>query len=145
MELTKRPATEKDKKFIYSLNRAAYQDVVTRQFGEWNEDWQRDYFEKKWERANYQIIMKDGFAIGVIWVTGKNDHIALNEIQLLPEFQDKGIGSTLMLRELENAREKNLPIRLRMLKENRARSLYERLGFILYDETDVHFFLEKTV
>jgi len=57
MEITKRPAKESDKDFIYRLNRIAYEDVVTKQFGQWDDEWQRNYFGKKWERANYQIIM----------------------------------------------------------------------------------------
>lgn len=144
MEFTAKIATEEDKEFLYALNRSVYKEVVIQQFGVWDEEWQRRYFEKKWPQAHYQIIEQAGRRIGAIWVTHQNDHIFLNEIQLLPEFQGQGIGSTLIKQELKRARALNLPMRLRVLKANRARKLYERLGFVVYDETETHFLMENT-
>jgi ribosomal protein S18 acetylase RimI-like enzyme len=143
IEFTTEPATEEDKEFLHVLHRLAYKKVVIQQFGAWDEEWQRQYFEKKWPQAHYQIIEQAGRRIGV-WVTHQKDHIFLNEIQLLPDFQGQGIGSTLIKQELEQARALNLPMRLRVLKANRARKLYERLGFVVYDETETHFLMENT-
>jgi ribosomal protein S18 acetylase RimI-like enzyme len=143
MEFTTRIAGEEDKEFLYALNRAAYQDVVTRQFGTWDESWQRQYFEEKWTRAKYRIIEHDGQPIGAIWVTDSTGHRFVNEIQLLPEFQGQGIGSTLIREEMERSRDVHLPLRLQVLRQNpRARQLYTRLGFVVCGETATHLVME---
>lgn len=145
MELKTRNAREEDREFIYTLTRTVYKELVEKQFGKWDEEWQRQCFEEKWQCANYQIIEKEGTRIGTMRVTHQDDHAFLNEIQLLPDFQGRGIGSKLIRRELERAHKHNIPLRLRVLKENRARSLYERLGFVVYGETDTHFLMESAV
>ena len=40
--------TADDKEFLSVLNHAAYEDVVRRRFGQWDEAWQRRHFEVKW-------------------------------------------------------------------------------------------------
>jgi len=63
-------------------------------------------------------------------------------IQLLPEFQGRGIGSDLILRELAHAKALGKPLRLQVLRANdRARALYERLGFRVVGETEHHFMM----
>ena len=60
MEFFKRQSTEKDKEFVYTLARTVYKDLVIKQFGKWDEKWQRDYFEEKWKHSDYQIVEKNG-------------------------------------------------------------------------------------
>jgi GNAT superfamily N-acetyltransferase len=136
-----RTATVDDKEFLFDLARMVYEKLVIDQFGKWVEKSQRNYFEKKWKNANYRIIEKDDNRIGTIWVTTEKDHIQLNEIQLLPEFQWHGIGSALVRKELEKAQEQSKPMRLRPLRNNKAIKFYERLGFVVYDKTEAHFLM----
>ena len=70
---TTRQAIAEDKEFLYSLNRAAYEDVVRRQFGEWNDLWQRHYFEKKWEPQNYEIVEQAERRVGALSVLRTNE------------------------------------------------------------------------
>ncbi len=141
MEVKLRTATVDDKVFLFDLARTVYKKLVIEQFGKWDENSQRNYFEKKWEKANYQIIEKDDQRIGTLWVTTEKDHIQLNEIQLLPKFQRQGIGSALVRKQLEKAQQQSKPMRLRLLKKNKAVNFYERLGFVVYDQTDAHFLM----
>jgi ribosomal protein S18 acetylase RimI-like enzyme len=145
MSLTARDASEADKKFLYVLSCLAYEEIVVKQFGEWDDQWQRNYFEDKWNRKSYQVVEQDGRAIGALVVTERDDCIFLDEILLLPDYQDQGIGSTLLMIELDKARRKKKPMRLQVLKQNRARRLYERLGFHVYDQTDSHYLMEKAL
>lgn len=140
-EVTLRPATIDDKVFLFDLARTVYKQLVIDQFGTWDEPLQKSNFERKWERANYRIIGINDKRIGTIWTTEEKDHIRLNEIQLLPEFQRQGIGSDLVSNELEKAKKCSKALRLRLLKENSAIYFYERLGFAVYDETESHFFM----
>jgi GNAT superfamily N-acetyltransferase len=141
MELKLRTASVDDKVFLFDLASTVYKKLVIDQFGKWDENSQRNYFEKKWEKANYKIIEKDDQRIGTIWVTTEKNHIQLNEIQLLPKFQRQGIGSALVRKELKKAQDQNKPMRLRLLKKNKAINFYERLGFVVYDQTDAHFLM----
>ena len=145
MEFVKRQSTEKDKEFVYELSRTVYKDLVIKQFGKWDEKWQRDYFEEKWKHSGYQIVEKCSRKIGAIWTTRHSNQILLKEIQLLPEFQSQGIGTELIMEQLKTAREKNIPIRLQVLRYNRARSWYEKHGFTVCGETDSHYLMECIV
>lgn len=125
----RRPATEDDKIFLKRLAREVYQDVVTKQFGCWDETLQDKHFQEKWSRHNYQIIEQAGQKIGAFWISREPDHLWLSEIQIAPSHQNQGIGTVLLKEALREARALGLPLRLHVLIENRAKALYERLGF----------------
>lgn len=143
MSWTVRRACSDDKESLYDLNRAAYQDVVRKQFGAWDERWQRRHFEEKWSSEEFEIVEHEGQRIGALSVSRNKREVRIIEILLLPDFQGHGIGTELLHREISFADERGLPVRLRVLRENRARSLYERLGFRVCGETDTHFLMER--
>jgi ribosomal protein S18 acetylase RimI-like enzyme len=122
MEFTIRKAREEDKEFVYTLNRTVYQDLVIRQFGRWDERWQRQYFEEKWARARYSLIEHNGQPIGAIRVTKCLDYHVLNEIQLLPAFQGQGIGSTLIRQEIARTQAQQIPLQASSPQTERSRS-----------------------
>lgn len=141
-----RYAQEHEKEFVYALNRTVYHDVVIRQFGTWDDDGQRQYFDEKWTRATYRIIEQDGTPIGVIWVTEHADHHVLHEIQLHPDWQGQGIGSRVIRHHIHRARDRQCSLRLRVLTQNtRAQQLYARLGFLVVQRTATHLYMEYPI
>ncbi|MCP4756937.1 MAG: GNAT family N-acetyltransferase [Proteobacteria bacterium] len=52
-----------------------------------------------------------------------------SEIQILPEFQNRGIGCRLIENIQLQACDQGLPVVLSVLKGNPAKRLYEKLGF----------------
>lgn len=144
MKWTKRPATVADGELACTLHRAAYKDVVRRQFGQWDEARQRQFFEDKWHPEAYEIVEIQGRPIGVLSVMRTQNEVRIVEIQLFPAYQGRGIGTELLQWELQLADEQGLPVRLQVLRQSRARVLYERLGFRVYDETDTHLLMERT-
>jgi ribosomal protein S18 acetylase RimI-like enzyme len=145
MKINKRIATEADKEFLYSLNKTVYLKLVERTIGKWDENFQRDYFEQKWKKSGYQIIEKDNKKIGVIWIEHETGQNVLREIQLLPEYQNQGIGTNLIEEEIKRAQKLVLPLRLRLLKGNNSLSLYKRLGFRVYEESEDYLYMEINV
>lgn len=145
MKVELRKATDDDKEFLHELNRKVYQEVVVEQFGSWDDDHQSKYFEQKWKEAEYQIVEIEGKRIGTIWIMEEIDHIRIRELQILPEFQNRGIGTELMKRVIEKAKWRKRPIRLSVLRVNRARIFYERFGFGVYDETETRLYLENSL
>lgn len=55
--------------------------------------------------------------------------------------QSRGIGTSVLRRTCEEARRRNVPVRLRVLRRNRAQDLYRRLGFEPEGETETHVLL----
>ena len=142
MNPTRRPAEESDRPFVWRACVRAYTDVVVRQFGTWDEDAIAENFAEKWSLGAFEVVELAGERVGAILVTEETDHVWLREVFLLPGHQGNGVGSALVRQELARAREVRKPLRLRVLRENRARRLYERLGLRVCGETDTHFWME---
>lgn len=142
MKIELRAAADSDKEFARQVHHAAYKDVVVRQFGSWNESLQDSFFEETWGAGEFRIINFDSQDVGVFKVCDGGDHIEIVEIQLLPEYQSRGIGSRVLQIELALAKQSRTPVRLRVLKANRAQALYVRLGFKLIGTNETHVFMQ---
>jgi ribosomal protein S18 acetylase RimI-like enzyme len=139
-----RPATAQDKKFLATLHERCYREVVLAQFGSWDEKLQRGFFEKKWDPARWQIATVQGTDIGAVSVQRHPDHVFLAEILIDPRFQNQGFGTELLRQIFGDAAKDALPVRLQVLRRNRAYRLYERLGFVQTGQTDTHILMERT-
>ena len=139
MEISLRSITDDDREFRWNLQNAALKKYVTETWG-WDEDWQRRYFEERFDPDNGQIIVVDGTDAGFWWVNERPDEIFLVSIHLLPEFHRRGIGTRLIRSLTDNSYK---PVRLKVLKVNPARRLYERLGFSISDDLETHFMMTK--
>ena len=86
----------------------------------------------------YNIIIDDKI-IGSILLKDMPQGKLLDEIYLEKEFRNIGIGTDIIREMLE----KNRNIYLWVYKENeKAISLYNRLGFIIVDETDSRYYMK---
>ena len=129
-----------DREFARRVHHEAYREVVMKQFGEWNEELQDQFFEDGWSKGIVrQIVVIDGVDGGVVQRVirkSREDELFLSELQLLPQFQRRGIGSVIIRQLQSEAKSRGLPLRLQVLRDNQAQRLYERLGFIVMGETD---------
>jgi ribosomal protein S18 acetylase RimI-like enzyme len=139
-----RPATPADFDRLYEIHRAASQEMVAKTWGKWDESWQRDYFRDHFDCTKRQVIELDGQSIGLLDVVIHFDHVFLAAIEIAPEYHGQGIGTALIESSSTKAAALDLPVRLQVLKVNeRARRLYERLGFVQTCETKTHFLMHK--
>ncbi|MFT6749924.1 MAG: GNAT superfamily N-acetyltransferase [Candidatus Azotimanducaceae bacterium] len=129
-------AVEKDKEYFRKLSKACYQDVIGRQYGPWDDKHQNRNFELKWPANNFRKIYVNNMLVGGIWTDNNPDIIQLREVQIHPEFQGQGIGTHVVMQEIENARTLSRPLRLRVLLESRAINLYIKLGFSVLAKND---------
>ena len=140
---TLRQATEADREFMYQLHKAALQEYIAATWG-WQEEWQREYFDKKWNPQKRQVIVVDGRAAGVLVVENRQGEHYLGLIELLPEFQGKGVGTAVLHDFLHEAQVKGLPATLHVLKTNgRARQFYERLGFTIAADEEIRYKMKR--
>lgn len=56
------------------------------------------------------------------------------QVQLIPRWQGQGLGTLLLRRIVDEARNARTTLRLNVLKANPARRLYEQLGFVVVKE-----------
>ena len=86
----------------------------------------------------YNIIIDDKI-IGSILLKDMPQDKLIDEIYIEKEFRNNGIGTDIIRKMLEN----NRNIYLWVYKENKkAISLYNRLGFIIVDETDSRYYMK---
>ena len=132
-----RPARESDSHFLFELHRVALGPVIEATWGPWDDAVQRRFHEAWFDPTRVAIVVCDGQDVGV-WDVEERDHgtMYLARVELLPEFQSRGIGTKLVRELAERAESLAAPaIELDVLQANEAgRRLYERLGFRVVDE-----------
>lgn len=140
---TLRPATDHDFDFLFGLHQAAMGQYIESIWG-WHDDWQREYFRRKFNAPQRQIIQIAGQDAGVLVVEARPDELYLNLIELLPKYQAQGVGSAIVGSLLAQARATGVPLTLHVLKSNEpARRLYERLGLRVVEEEEVRYRLSS--
>jgi len=75
-------------------------------------------------------------------VERREHEIRCVDLALLPGHRGAGVGTFLIQRLQEEARQANKPLRLQIIRFNRAVTLLERLGFVRTSETGTHFQME---
>ena len=123
-----RPARPADSEFCYQLHKAAMGDYVAAIWG-WDEQFQRDHHNRGFVPARWQIITANGADAGMLSVERRPDEIYLSGIEILPDYQGRGIGSRLINALIDEAGQKDQDLVLEVLTVNhRAHALYQRLG-----------------
>ena len=142
-----RPAQEDDLPFLYRVYASTRQEELA--LVDWDEAQKEWFLRMQFDlrtrsyaqavpEADCQVILRDGHPIGRLMVNRAPDQILLVDIALLPEHRNAGIGTALVKTVLSEAASAGKPVVLHVEKFNRARSLYERLGFSIFERSDVY-------
>jgi ribosomal protein S18 acetylase RimI-like enzyme len=97
-------------------------------------------------RINYlfdqaQVIVLEGQDIGLLKVDEQGSNIEIVQIQIDPKFQGKGIGRQVVSNVIDKSKVLKKNVSLSVLKENKARELYLRIGFKIIGEDDNSFIM----
>lgn len=130
-----RPATDADRTFCWHLHVQTMRDYVEATWG-WDETDQRERFERAFNAAGLRIVEVDGLPVGVLRVDASDVPVRLLSIAVAPSHQRCGLGTALVEHVVREAGV--APVWLQVLKANPARRLYERLGFVVIEETATH-------
>lgn len=131
-----------DWNFLRDLYKQAHYEGIVAQFGEWEDRRLDEFFNHAIKRsADFTIITSGGKDIGAMEIVDESDYIQIEEILLLPEYQNKGIGSRIIKDVLDVAKRKKKPVTLYVLKESRAKDFYEKFGFAYKNDTPTHYFM----
>jgi len=133
-----RPANSDDFNFLYQLKKKTLKEYISKTWG-WDEEWQKAYFMKNFKPEKIQIITIPGKDIGCITILEEKICYFLSLIEILPYYQNKGIGSQLIKDLIIKANKSNKSIKLQVLKVNtNAQKLYRRLAFSIKSKSETH-------
>ncbi len=135
---TLRPARPEDSDFVYRVKKEALGEYIRQTWG-WDEELQRTLHVKDFNPATVWIISSFDQDVGWLEAICESGEMRIAGIYLLPEHQNRGVGTAVIKDVLGEAVKRRLPVTLQVLKVNhRAKALYERLGFIVEGETATH-------
>ena len=134
-----RPVSESDNEFLLSvytstraeeLAQVEWAEGQQEMFIRWQFDLQRREYDTRFPDADYRVIIVDAQPAGRIWVGADSEQIRLLDIGLLPEFQNRGVGTALLERLKTEAQNAGKALRhMVFVLNNNAERFYERLGF----------------
>jgi ribosomal protein S18 acetylase RimI-like enzyme len=105
-------------------------------------DAQHAQYQESYGGASFDVILVDGHQAGRLYVMRGADEFRIVDIALLPEFCDRGIGTTLLKGLQAEAAAAGKPLRIHVERFNPALRLYERLGFRQVADRGVYLFME---
>lgn len=144
MEYTFRDCLMTDFDFLFELKKQNFKKYVDK-YWSWNDQDQKNRLKIDLEEhlQHKHIILLHNNVIGVYAVhITENGDCFINEISLLEEYQGKGIGTKILKEQLKENKKQKIRTILQVFKDNPAKKLYERLGFIVYGETETHYQME---
>jgi ribosomal protein S18 acetylase RimI-like enzyme len=137
-EILLRPGTKADIDFLFHLKKSTLKDYVSQVWG-WDEKYQYRRHLEKVNPETYYIIQASGTDIGCMEIEASQDSLFLSVIEILPSFQNRGIGTYLIQKLLTQGKQEGKNVNLQVLKVNgRAIQLYKSLGFTVIEENETH-------
>ncbi len=133
-DITLRHASASDFDLAFAIKKQAGGQYIQDVFG-WDEQLQLGFHKDQFFPGNTGLIVQNDTVVGWISVFDHADHTKIEELYVLPEFQRKGIGTSVLHEVIQHAKLRNVPLRIRVFGINRGGiRLYERLGFAKQNE-----------
>ena len=136
------PADESHREFSYQVKIITMGGYITQIWG-WDEKLQKKFHSREWQEKRPQIIVYDSQPIGTIYTVNNENHLHIEQFYILPEYQNKGIGSHLLKKILDNADKTGTSTELAVLKNNPAISLYRRHDFEITGSNEYQYLMER--
>lgn len=152
MPIASRPAREEDRRFLLDLYAATRADEFSA-LG-WSPEALRTFLEQQYRAreagwrlgtpdSDDRVLVRDGHPIGRLVLDRQPDGIRVVDIALLPGEQGRGTGTEVLRGVLGEADAARVPVTLHVVAGNRARRLYERLGFVPVTGDGVHVLMTR--
>ncbi|CAB3796019.1 GNAT family N-acetyltransferase [Paraburkholderia fynbosensis] len=130
MNLGFRQAVSDDSEWLYDTYQRTMKGFVTSAQG-WDEDLQRAGFAKSLRQGSCQIVMQEGNRCGLVHWDVEPDLVWLRMLCIVPEMQNKSIGSEALAKARSLSSHLQKPLYLHVFVCNRvAYEWYRRIGFV---------------
>ena len=137
--VTTRPAGAADVGWLADVFLRALREAITAARGAWDEARERLQFHEQLDLGRTRVIQLRGADIGFLMSLELGNEVELHTLCVAPEYQSQGIGSSITRGLVGDARASGRSVVLSVLKANeRARRFYERLGFVIVNESTYH-------
>jgi ribosomal protein S18 acetylase RimI-like enzyme len=130
-------STRRDEMELWGWNPAQQHAFVSMQFEARNR-----YYASTFSATIESVILLGDIPIGSMILWGSVDELRLVDISILPEHRNHGFGTELITNLILDSKLRKLPLRLSVLRGNRAIHVYERLGFVITGGDDVYLEME---
>lgn len=100
-----------------------------------------DSIAQRWSAEQTSIIIRDGTDIGWVQTIEQEGALFIRQFMLNSSFRGRGIGTAVMQLLMADAARRDRALTLGVVKTNRAKNLYERLGFRITHEDDRKFYM----
>ncbi|WP_028025453.1 GNAT family N-acetyltransferase [Enterovibrio calviensis] len=142
MDVSLTKATSDDIPFLLTLRQLTMNQYLEEAGMPTTEEGHLSRIQYKLDCAN--IINANGVPVGLFKAEFQKEHDQwfIIQIQVHPDYQNQGIGNTVIERLLSTASESASRVRLSVIKTNPARDLYTRMGFESVEESDCEFTME---
>ena len=103
---------------------------------------QDSYYRQHYEGASYMIIEADGQPAGRLYLARWAEEIRIMDIAVLPDFRNKGIGTTVLKDTLAEGQRTGKIVSIHVEQFNPARELYTRLGFAIAGQHTIYYLMK---
>lgn len=134
-----RPATADDADFAWRLFKLTMRESIESVWGRWDEVHWNFFFHAHFDPSQTQVVVVDGQDVGILRVEERRGDVWLDTVEIAPQYQGRGLGSAIVRGILAEAFRHDQAVGLQVNRANRARQLYERLGFLEVDRTPTHY------
>ena len=125
------------------LAHVPWDDATRRAFVEQQFAAQDEHYRQNYPGATLDVVELGGEPAGRLYVHRGPSDIRIMDIALAPPFRGRGIGTELLRGLMAEADESRRKLSIHVEMNNRARNLYERLGFRPAGEHGVYVLLER--
>ncbi|MEX0738986.1 MAG: GNAT family N-acetyltransferase [Pseudohongiella sp.] len=129
------PIDPSQKPAYWQLYKRCYEPTIRAQFGGWDDAGHYKRFLKTWQNGHLRSVQVDGQWVGCLGFLHYPDRHELLEIQIDPDYQNRGIASQLIQWLIEQAQQQGKPLYLNVFLASAALRLYQRLGFKIVGST----------
>lgn len=98
-------------------------------------------FRNQWSAAEVRIVTRNGVDIGWLQTAAETDALFLKQLFVDAPLRNRGIGTVVMHRLMDEAAHAGRAVTLGVVKTNPALRLYERLGFTTTHEDERKFYM----
>lgn len=134
------PTSLSDLETLVQMRIAAMRESLER-LGRFDPQRARERFAASFAAERCHFILSDGQPAGFIQSQSHGDHLHLQHLYVLPQFQGRGLGAKALEQLLERSANEQLPIHLDALRGSDSNRFYRRLGFVQVGESewDIHY------
>lgn len=106
-------------------------------------DAQHSHYQAYYGQAQYDCVLLDSTVIGRLYVDRGAEDMRIIDINILPAYCNRGIGTFLLQQLIAEADAKQLSLSAHVEHNNPARRLYARLGFDEVENREVYIFIVR--